>query len=89
MKHPSHACRRMLALALLAAPATSLATDDDVDNIDDGFASPIEGLLQNIARTGPQRAMGALIEEVCPGGISRGASLPPLRKVSTAAMYAR
>ena len=72
MKHPSHACRRMLALALLAAPATSLATDDDVDNIDDGFASPIEGLLQNIARTGPQRAMGALIEEVCPGGISRG-----------------
>ena len=37
--------------------------------------SPIQGVLQDVAITGPQRAMGALVEEVCPGGISRGVIL--------------
>lgn len=61
-----------IAIALLAVPASALATDDDFDDFDDGFDSPIAGALQSVAVTGPQRAMGALIEDVCPGGQSRG-----------------
>lgn len=53
---------------ILAIPGLiDIATDED-----EGFESPIEGLLQNRSLSNPQRVMGGLIEEVCPGGLSRG-----------------
>lgn len=67
--------RHPLALALglaLAGTAQSSPASDDFDDFDDDFDSPIAGLLQEVSLTGPQRAMGALIEEVCPNGLSRG-----------------
>ncbi|MFT4584969.1 MAG: hypothetical protein ACI8XZ_004734, partial [Gammaproteobacteria bacterium] len=29
--------------------------------------SPVEGALQNVSESSPQRAIGRLIEDVCPG----------------------
>lgn len=67
-----HPLRIALAAALVAGGSGFTATAQGIDDYDPGFDSPISGELQGIARTGPQRTMGALIEDVCPGGLSRG-----------------
>lgn len=76
MNPDSRICSYVPAISLfclaLAVMPTAYATDSDDG---DDFDSPIEGVLQDVTVRGPQRAMGALIEEVCPGGVSRGVIL--------------
>lgn len=67
-RHPLAAA---VALALYGVTAPVLATED----FDLNFDSPIAGVLQEVSLSGPQRSMAALIEDVCPGGVSRGVIL--------------
>ncbi len=67
MKHVLRHAPFITALALLTTPLGAQATGED-----DGFASPIEGRLQSIARNAPQRAIADMVEEICPNGIGRG-----------------
>jgi len=60
----------ILALLALAAPCTLQAGGEN-----DGFNSPLEGRLQAVAANGPQRAIGEMVEEICPNGIKRGVIL--------------
>ncbi|HMM75616.1 MAG TPA: autotransporter outer membrane beta-barrel domain-containing protein [Gammaproteobacteria bacterium] len=70
--------RRSLRLAIIMALGAPLggialpAAASGLDDYDPTFDSPIGGRLQGVARTGPQQTMGALIEDVCPAGLSRG-----------------
>ena len=48
----------------------ALATEEN-----DGFDSPLEGVLQREAVNGPQRAIAEMVEEICPNGRQRGVIL--------------
>ncbi|MGE3775341.1 MAG: autotransporter outer membrane beta-barrel domain-containing protein [Gammaproteobacteria bacterium] len=69
-----HPLRLAIGLALGAQLGGSAipAVASGLDDYDPAFDSPIGGALQDVSRSGPQRAIGALIEDVCPAGISRG-----------------
>ncbi len=70
---PRHPSSLALALALgVQAGGIAQARAAGLDDYDTSFDSPIAGRLQDVSRSGPQRTMGALIEDVCPAGISRG-----------------
>lgn len=66
----SHLPLRALYAALVAVPLTAAGASDG-----DGFDSPLEGQLQAVTRNSPQRAIAAMVEEICPSGIARGVIL--------------
>ncbi len=71
-RHPLRLAAAVTLGTTLSGLAPQVAASGAFDDYDPGFDSPISGALQSAARSGPQRTMGALIEDICPGGISRG-----------------
>lgn len=41
----------------------------------ENFVSPLEGQLQELTKNSPQRAIAAMVEQICPNGIGRGVIL--------------
>ncbi|MCC7120970.1 MAG: autotransporter outer membrane beta-barrel domain-containing protein [Gammaproteobacteria bacterium] len=75
MKCPIHQPLRFAVMVILSAPLSGIgqpALASGFDDYDPGFDSPIAGVLQGASRSGPERTMGALIEDICPGGLERG-----------------